>query len=463
MSTFVSILDALRRELRPTLRLAVPIVIAELGWMSMGTVDTIMVGRLPNPAVALGAVALGNVLYYTVAIFGGGLLLGLDTMVSQAFGRNDMHDARHSLVNAVGLAVVLTPPLMGVVLLMPRLMRLIGVDPTVINAMWPFLRAMNWGTPALMLYFGLRRYLQAVHIVAPVTFALISANIVNALFDWVFIFGHLGSPAYGVAGSGWSTSLARLYMMLVLVAALLYHDRPRDLRLRAPGMRFERTRMRQLLGLGAPAASQILLEIGAFGAAAALAGKLGPVPIAAHQIAINCAATSYMVPLGISSAAAVRVGNAIGRHDPAGARRAGWMSIVLGAGFMTCAGIVFVAMPRLLARVFTPDPVVIAAGATLLLIAAAFQLFDGVQTVSTGALRGAGDTRTPMIANFIAYWIIGLPVGWVLCFRLGWGVAGLWIGLTIGLVIVASWLLGTWWRRSSAADSLQQSAFSTQL
>jgi MATE family multidrug resistance protein len=199
-----------------------------------------------------------------------------------------------------------------------------------------------------------------------------------------------------------------------------------------------------LLKLGAPAAGQILLEIGAFAAATALCAKLGPVALSGHEIALNCAALTFMVPLGISSAAAVRVGQQLGRGDPEGARRAGWSAILLGVGFMSCAGLTFVSASRIIARAFSPDPAVVRVGASLLLVAAAFQLFDGLQVVTTGALRGAGDTRTPMLANGIAYWFIGIPLGWFLCFRLGWGAQGVWIGLCLGLMIIGSALMVTW-------------------
>ncbi len=206
-----------------------------------------------------------------------------------------------------------------------------------------------------------------------------------------------------------------------------------------------------MLRLGTPAATQIFLEIGAFSAATALIARLGPVPLSGHEIALNCAALSFMVPLGISSAAAVRVGQQLGRKNPEGARRAGWSAIILGAGFMTCSGLVFVSIPLWISRLFSPDPVVIRTGARLLLVAAAFQLFDGLQTVATGALRGSGDTKTPMLANFVAYWLIGLPVGYFLCFKLGWGAVGIWIGLCGGLMMIGSALLLTWHRRTLPA------------
>lgn len=415
--------------------------------MSMGIVDTVMVGRLPNSAVAIGATGLGQSLYNSVAIFGGGLLLGMDTFVAHAFGREDLDDARHSLLNGLVLAFALTPVLMLAISFWSALMQRFGVSPELVEPMRPYLRALNWGTLPLLAYFAMRRYLQAINVAHPIMFALISANVVNAVGNWLLIYGHLGFRAMGITGSGWSTCMARAYMACCLAITLLWVE---SKRLR-PGwmgtLRIDVRRMAELLKLGAPAATQILCEIGAFSAATALCAKLGPVPLAGHEIALNCAALTFMVPLGVSSAAAVRVGQQLGRRDPEGARRAGWSAILIGVGFMACSGSVFVSMPTLIARLFTPDPSVIRVGAQLLLVAAAFQLFDGLQTVATGALRGAADTRTPMLANFLAYWLVGLPVGYVLCFRLGWGALGIWIGLCGGLMMIGSALLITWHKK----------------
>ena len=438
----------LRDDFFLTLRLALPLIIAEVGWMSMGIVDTIMVGRLPDSAVAIGATGLGQSLYHSLAIFGGGLLLGLDTFVAQAYGRKDLHDARISLVNGLFLALALTPILMLAVSFWPPLMQHFGISAELVEPMRPFLHALNWGTLPLLTYFALRRYLQAENVVLPIMFALISANVVNAIGDWALIYGHLGLPAMGITGSGWATCVARIYMAGVLAVTLLWVESKRSLPRWAGAVRIDLRRVTALLKLGAPAATQILLEIGAFAAATALVARLGPIPLSGHEIALNCAALTFMVPLGISSAAAVRVGQQLGRMDPAGARRAGWSAIVLGAGFMTCSGLVFVSIPTWIARLFSPDPVVIRTGARLLLVAAAFQLFDGLQTVATGALRGAGDTKTPMLANFVAYWLIGLPVGYLLCFKSGWGAVGVWIGLCAGLMMIGSGLLLAWHKRT---------------
>jgi MATE family multidrug resistance protein len=444
----------LRADFSLTLRLALPLIIAEVGWMSMGIVDTIMVGRLPDSAVAIGATGLGQSLYHSVAIFGGGLLLGLDTFVAHAYGREDLNDARRSLFNGLVLALALSPLLMLAVSSWPSLMQRFEISAELVEPMRPFLIALNWGTLPLLAYFALRRYLQAMNVVLPIMFALISANIVNAIGDWALIYGHLGLPAMGITGSGWSTCIARIYMAAVLAATLLWVEMKRRRPGWAAAARIDFERISALLKLGTPAAMQILMEIGAFSAATALIAKLGPVPLSGHEIALNCAALTFMVPLGISAAAAVRVGQQLGGNEPGAARRAGWSAIILGVGFMGCSGLVFVSMPTLIARLFSPDPNVIRTGARLLLVAAAFQLFDGLQTVATGALRGAGDTRTPMLANFVAYWLIGLPVGYFLCFRVGWGALGVWIGLCIGLMIIGSALLLAWHRRRLTAQPI---------
>src|SRR5947208_11624827 len=207
-------------DFRLTLRLALPLIMAEVGWMSMGVVDTIMVGRLPNTAVAIGATGLGQSLYHVLVFLGAGLLLGMDTFVAQAYGRDDLHDARNTLLNGFVLAILLTPIVMIAVSFWPALMRFFGISVELVGPMQPFLAALNWGTLPLLGYFALRRYLQAVNVVVPIMFALVSANIVNAVGDWALIYGHLGFRAEEITGSGWSTCFARIYIFLVLAIPL---------------------------------------------------------------------------------------------------------------------------------------------------------------------------------------------------------------------------------------------------
>jgi MATE family multidrug resistance protein len=439
-------LQTLRTELRPTLRLAVPLVLAELGWMSMAIVDTMMVGHLPNSATAMGAVSLGSNIFIVLALFGGGLLLGLDTLVSQAFGAGKREDCHRSLVNAIYLSIALTPFLAAPVWLLPSLLGGMHVDPGVLALAIPYSKALVAGLFPLLLYFAVRRCLQAMNMVKPVAFALISANLVNALGNWILVYGKFGVRAMGTVGSGWSTAIARSYMAGVLVGYLLWYDRKHRTELLKTPVDIDLPRIRRLITLGLPAALQFTLESGVFALVTALIARLGAVPLASHQIALNTVAFTYMVPLGVASAAAVRVGQALGRKDPRGAGDAGGTAILLGAAFMTCAGAALLLFPRWIARLYTPDEVVIRSTFRLLAAGAAFQLFDGIQTVATGALRGAGDTRTPMLCHFTAYWIIGLPLGAWLCFRRGWGAFGLWAGLSLALILIGIVLLFVWRR-----------------
>ncbi|HYL82756.1 MAG TPA: MATE family efflux transporter [Candidatus Angelobacter sp.] len=448
-------LQTLRMEFRPTLHLAIPLVLAELGWMSMAIVDTMMVGRLPNSALAISAVSLGGILVHTLAFFGGGLLIGLDTLVSQAFGAGQREDCHRSLVHGIYLSLVLTPLLMAPVWFFDSLLRSLNIPPDIISLAVPYSKALAWGTLPLLLYFAVRRTMQGMNIVRPIAFALVTANLINAFGNWLLIYGKLGAPAMGPVGSGWSTAWARIYLAAVLVTYLLWYDRKHRTDLLRTPIQPDLSRIRRLIALGLPAALQISLEIGVFALATALIARLGATALASHQIALNTVSLTYMVPLGISSAAAVRVGQAIGRRDPHGAAAAGGSAIFYGAGFMTLAGIALLLFPRSIARIYTPDPAIIRSTVLLLAAGAAFQLFDGIQTVATGALRGAGDTRTPMLCHFTAYWIIGLPLGAWLCFRHGWGAFGVWAGLSLALILIGIVLLFAWRRAVRRLQTMQ--------
>ena len=432
--------------LRRMLALAVPVIFAELGWMSMTVVDTIMVGRL-GPA-AIGATAIGSSAFYSFGIFGMGLLLGLDTLVSQSYGAGKPEDCHHSLTQAVYLALGITVPLMVLFYFIPPAFMALGINAEVSVLAGPFLTVLSWSTLPLLLYAAFRRYLQGIGHVRPVMFVLISSNFVNWLFNYLLIEGHWGFPALGVPGSALSTCLARGYMAVSLAAFIWWIERDTEPGIRSLFRKPDFERIGKLLRIGFPAATQILLEVGAFGAAAVLAGRLTPAALAAHQIALNSAAVAYMVPLGISSAAAVAVGQAVGRRDSSAARRSGFIAIGMGCVFMLCSATVFLVAPGPLLRMYTDDAGVVAIGRKLLSIAALFQLFDGVQTVATGSLRGLGNTRTPMLANLSGYWLIGLPLGYFLCFHGGHGVYGLWLGLTVALILISVFLLNSWARHS---------------
>ncbi len=436
-----------RAELRPTLHLALPLVLAELGWMSMMIVDTMMVGRLHYSAEAIGAVSISSSIFIVFAFFAEGLMVGLDTLVSQAFGAGHREDCHRSLINGIYLTFAVAPFLILPVWYIPLYFERFGVTPSVAVLATPYMRTLAVGLLPLILYFAVRRALQGMNMVRPIAFALITANFVNLLGNYLLIFGKLGFPALGVTGSGWATAISRTYLAIVLLGYLLWFDAHHKTELLKTPVQPDLQRIRGLIALGLPAALQMTAEVAVFAVVAALIARLGAVAQASHQIALNTVAFTYMVPLGISAAAAVRVGQAIGRRDPAAARLAGNTAIILGAGFMACMSVALLIFPRYIARIYTADETVIRNAITLLAAGAAFQLFDGIQTVATGALRGTGDTRTPMLCHFTAYWLLGLPFGAWLCFHRHLGALGLWVGLSVSLILIGILLLIFWRRR----------------
>lgn len=434
-------------ELRPMLRLALPIIQAELGWMTMGLVDTLMVSPL-GPS-AIGAVGTGSILYLAVMVVGMGTLLALDTFVSQNYGAGRIDECHRWLFAGLQLAAVLTIVLTTLSLALIAALPAFGLHPDVLAFLRPYLAHLLWSTAPLLAYAVCRRYLQAMHIVRPVMYALVLANLVNLALNWLLIQGRWGFPAMGVVGSAWATVFSRIAMAAFLFGVIVYRERDRPSGLRDVPLAFDPQRAWAIVRLGLPAAGQTLLEVGVFAAASALAGRIAPAAIAAHNIVLNIAGFIFMIPFGLASAAAVRVGHAIGRGDRAGARTSGWVAVSIALCVMTVSAALFALLPAQLVALFTVDPAVIQIGVGLLLVAAVFQLFDGVQAVTTGALRGLGDTRTPMIVNLVGHWLIGLPLAYALCFHYGWGAQGLWMGLAAGLIVTGLVLLAVWHRRSS--------------
>jgi MATE family multidrug resistance protein len=409
--------------------------------------------------VTISAAALGQVLYNTLAFGVGGVLLGLDTYISQAHGAGEWDDANKWLLSGVVLAGLLSAVLMGMVWVVPLAMMRLPVGGgeagrEVMRQAVGFLGALNWGTLPLFLYMTFRRYLQAFNHVRPIAAAVVSANLVNAGLDWLLLFGHrfhvgglsAGIPAYGVVGAAVSTALARVYLAAFVGAAVWWVDRRHGYGLRRAERVLDWARVRKLVGLGAPVGAQIFVEIAIFATVTALIGVMGPVQLAGHEIALNCVSFTFMVPFAISAAASVRVGQAVGRGDAAGAAAAGWTAIGLGAGFMLSMSGLLVSVPAKIAGGFTHGPDVIRAAVPLLLVGAAFQFFDGVQVTATGALRGLGNTHAGLVVQLIGYWVVGLPLGLWLGFGRKMGAVGLWIGLAAGLLIAGVSLITVWAR-----------------
>jgi MATE family multidrug resistance protein len=428
------------------LRLAAPLALTELGWMAMGVIDTIMAGRLS--AAAVGAGSLGNMLFYPIVISGVGMLLGMDTLVAHAFGAGDERDCRRSLVNGVWLSLAISPILSGVLLLLIPLVKAAGVNADVFTQFEPYLKASLWGVPPLLVSNAFRRYLQSLNIVGPMLAGMIVSNVLNLAGNWALMFGHWGAPAMGLTGSAWSTTISRFALAGICGAAVLWHEARTGRVLARVSWLPDRKRLERLIRLGIPAGLQILFEGSVFGLVTVWVARLDEASLAAHSIAVQVIATNFMIPLGISSAAAVRVGHALGRGDARGAALSGWTALGISAAFMGSAALAMLIAPEWIVRAFIGDAAVVVMGAKLLRLAAFFELFDGFQIVATGALRGAGETRPPMIAHALGYWVVGVPAGYILCFPFGWGAPGIWVGLVAALILIGGALVAVWARET---------------
>ena len=400
--------------------------------MLMGVVDTMMVGRLS--AAALASVALGNLYFSNVTALAAGVLMALDPVVSQAAGARDRDAIAHGVQRGVLMAALLSLPTAAALLPVEPLLRALGQPEEVVPAA---ARYVAWTLPSVPAYLGfvvLRQSLQAMAHMRAIVLTIVAANLLNVLLDWALIFGHLGLPALGTDGSAIATTISRWAMTLSLLGLAW-----RPLRSALRPWRADSAHpaaLWRLARVGLPIGLQQFLEFGAFGAVGLLMGRLGTVAMAAHQATINLASLTFMVPLGVGAAAAVRVGNAVGAGNAPGARRAARAALVWGVGFMLVSAGVLLLAPRALARLYTPDAAVIALSATLIPLAGLFQVFDGLHVVSLGVLRGVGDTRVPMLINIVGFWLIGLPVGAWLGIHRGMGPAGLWLGLVVGLAAV---------------------------
>jgi multidrug resistance protein, MATE family len=432
------------RRLRPSLgearavaALALPVIVVQVGLMTMGVVDTIMVGHFS--ARDLAAVALGNLYFFTAVVFPMGVLLSLDPLVSQAVGAGEKTAVGRALQRGAILSFALAIP--AALALVPghTFLSALRQPPDVVPVAAAYALVSIPGVFPFLAFIVLRQTLQAMGRMAPIVITILLANLLNVLLNWVLIFGNLGVPALGAVGSGWASSVSRWLMLLGLLGLSwpLLGSYLMPLRREA----LKAGPLMRMIRLGAPIGIQFGLEFGAFGAIGVFMGWLGTVAMAGHQVALNLSSLTFMVPLGISQAAAVMVGRGVGRGDAPGARRAAGAGLLLGASFMSVMAAVLLLFPELLARAYSSDVDVAALAALLIPLAGVFQVFDGLQVVSSGVLRGVGETRLPMIANLVGFWCLGLPVSLWLGFRTAAGPVGLWWGLAAGLAAVAIFLL----------------------
>jgi MATE family multidrug resistance protein len=428
-----------RTEIRDVARLAAPIVVVQIGMMMMGVVDAAIVGRYS--AEGLAAVALGNVYFNSIVTLGHGTLMALDPLISQAVGARDQPAIERSIQRGLVLCIALSVPL--ALLLWPgeTLLAPLSQPAEVVPVAAAYARVSIPGVLPYLAFIALRQTVQAFALVRPVVIAVVIGNVANVFLDFGFVFGRFGFPQLGAVGSGWATTICRWLMAVVLlwkcrhvVVPYLRHWSRDDLAF---------VPLWRMIRVGFPIGLSLWIEFMAFSVALVLVGTLGVEQLAGHQITIMLAALTYMVPLGVSAAAAVLVGQAVGRGEPEAARREAGAALVCGVGFMSVTAVILITCAPWLARVFTPDPGILAVASALIPIAGVFQVVDGIQGVSSGILRGAGDTRIPMLANLAGYSLVALPLGAWLCFTRGIGAPGIWWGLCGGLAAVAC-LLG--WR-----------------
>ncbi|HEX2187913.1 MAG TPA: MATE family efflux transporter [Longimicrobiaceae bacterium] len=422
------------RELRQLLVVAGPLVVSQLGQVGMTAADTIMVG--PLGAEALAAAGLGSALHVAMLMLFTGTVLGMTPLVSQAFGAGDRDRCRAVLVQGIWMSVALSLPLAWLTFLGGDIARLFGQEPGVAELAGEYMDALAWSALPALLFLAFRQFLEGMGITTPAMVMTFLGLAVNVAANAALIFGWGGlAPAMGVVGSGWATTITR-WAMLGAMLAYLWLD-PRLHPFRGVRWRPDRELLRRIAAIGVPIGAQLGVEVGLISFTAVMVGWFGPVELAAHQVTINLASVTFMVALGVSLAGSIRVGQHVGARSARGVRRATLATYLCAVGFMSLCALAFFLFPQELVGLYTSDPAIVRVASALLLVAALFQVFDGAQVAGLCALRGAADTRVPMLMALVGYWGIGVPVAYYLGFRTTLGPAGVWAGLSAALAVVA--------------------------
>ena len=443
-----------RGEIRATLALAWPLILTNLTQSLIQSTDVVLLGWAGASVLAAGT--LGINLYYAFLIFGMGLVIAATPMIAKELGarRHSVRDVRRTVRQTMWAAVVVVVPVWAVLWHTRPILLAFGQDPGLAAGAEQFVRALMWGMLPALWYLVLRSFVAALE--QPVWSLVVAAVgvVFNAVLNYALIFGKWGFPALGLVGAGIGSSCANAFMFLAMALVVSVHPRFRRYRLFGRFWRGDGERFRAVWRLGLPIAVTLGLEVTIFNAAVFLMGLIGEASIAAHAVALQIAAFSFMVPLGLSQAATVRVGLAFGRGDKEGIGRAGWTAFALGTGFMAAMALVMLAFPEALVGLFLDraDPAAAAVtklAVSFLFIAALFQIFDGAQAVGAGMLRGLHDTSVPMLYAAFGYWVVGLATAVGLAFGLGWQGVGIWIGLAAGLGVVAALMIVRWMRRDA--------------
>lgn len=431
------------------LRLATPVIVGQLGIMLMALVDTVMVGRLGS--VEIAAAGIGSTFFTAVLLFCLGTLAGLETLCAHSYGEGNLAECQRWLIQAFLLAFVLFAFGWGMLLGISDCLSSLGVHPTLIKPTQSYMALLNGSLLPTLIFVCVRQYLATLNIVLVTTLVVGLANLLNAFLNWILIFGNLGFSPLGLAGAGLATTLTRAAMAISLLvyAYSTTVSKPHPRRALLP----DRSRLLALLRLGLPAGAQYLLRGAVFPIAGTLIARLGAIPTAAHTLALNLGSFAYMIPVGLSSASCILVGQNLGAKKLAAARTAGWLALFLGTSLMFGIALSLFFLRNVVIQQFTQDKEVIALGAHLLIIVACFAIPDAIQTVATGSLRGYKNTTTALYTNLVSFWIVAIPLGSWLCFYRDYGVVGLWFGLLVGIFCATFFMLRKWLQMKSLSLS----------
>lgn len=422
-------------EAGATLRLGLPLMIANLLQMSMAFVDTVMAGNLSTNDLA--AVAIGSSILTPAFVFGAGILMAVTPIVSQHFGSGTFHGIGKTVRQSMWLSLILSVPTILLLHNAMPILVMMNIDPEVAFLAQGYLKAASWGIPGFFCYLALKHFNEAVSVTRPAMYFAVVGLCFNIFWNYTLMFGKFGFPRLGAVGTGWATMIVMWVMCICMVT---YTARKPGFRrygifdeLRMPNLHY----MKDLLRLGLPIGVTFTMEVALFAITTLLMAYISTVAVAAHQIALNLASVTFMIAFGISSAVTVRVGQNLGRGSLSNARFSGYTGIGLAVAFMSCTALIFFTFPGLLVSMYTGDADIVPLAVQLLILAGIFQISDGLQVSGASALRGLKDTRFPMVVNLLAYWLIGLSTGYYLGIHLDLGPKGLWAGLILGLTVAA--------------------------
>jgi len=415
--------------------LAYPVVLSQLGHVLVGAADSVMVGRVGTAELA--AVSVANAVFSVTMMFGIGISFGLTPLVAQSDGEGNHRSAMRYMKHSFVINVVFGLILFFLLLFGGFILDILDQPKEVVVLAKPYLAIIGFSLLPFMIFQTFKQFAEGLSLTKQAMYISLSANVINIVLNYILIFGKLGFEPMGLVGAGWATLISRIVMSIGMIVFVRYYKQFQIYWKYFKVTVWNAISFKQLLNLGVPTGFQYIFEVGAFASAAIMIGWMGAVPLASHQVAMNLASISYMMATGISAAATVRVGNQLGQRDIPTMRIAAFTCFLMAIIFMSFTCLLFVGFSHQLPMLYTSDQEVITIASSLLIIAALFQLSDGIQVVGLGALRGMGDVKVPTVVTFMAYWVIGLPSGYVLAFVLGFQERGVWFGLLIGLSVTA--------------------------